>query len=217
MPVVNDEFNRTCVRLDVDPERSGIFTPGEITLHFTDADLAAFNACVARVAPGAPAFGAEQIAGAARRLARAVGSGNESRFIQIRMRRAGEIRALLRDADWTAEPALIARMQDLLGYLDGPVALVPQDVPGVGGLDRALLVDLAMEGLRAELDEYADYCRFRASEAERRAVPVESVGVGREQWALERGEELRLERLVRRMRSAGFAQPGAQADVFRVS
>lgn len=217
MPNVNDEFNRTCVRLDLDPERSGIFTGDEAELRFGDADLAAFNACAARVAPGTPEFSGEQIAGAARRLARAVGDGNESRFIQIRMRRAGEVRALLEDPDWDAEPALVARMQVLLAYLDGPVALVPAEIPRVGGLDRALLVDLAMEGLRAELDEYADFCRYRAGEAQRRGVSAGSLGVDRERWAQERSEELRLERLVRRMRGAGFAGAAAQADVFRVS
>lgn len=217
MPTVNDEFNRTCVRLDLDPERSGIFTPAEVTFSIAEADLAAFNAAAARVAPGAPPFNAEQIVGAARRLARAVGRGNESRFIQIRMRRAGEVRVLLNDRDWVASAHLVGRMRDLLAYLDGPVALVPMDVPAVGGLDRALLMDLALEALRAELDEYADFCRYRAGEAERRGVPVESIGLDRGQWAEERSEELRLERLVRRMRSVGFAPSGAPADVFRVS
>lgn len=216
MPTVNDEFNRTCVRLDLDPERSGIFTPGETTLHFSEDDLRAFNECAARIAPGTPALGAEQMAGAARRLARAVGAGNESRFIQIRLRRAGEIRAILKDPAWKVEPALVGAMQDLIGYLDGPTALVPMDVPAVGGLDRALLVDIAMESLRAELDEYADYCRYRAAEAERLSVPVQAVAIDRESWARQRSEELRLERLVRRG-GAGHARGGGQPEVFHVS
>ena len=215
MPIVNDEFNRTCVRLDLDPERSGIFTHDEVTLQFSDDDLRAFNQCVQRIAPGTPALGAEQLAAAARRLARAIGQGNESRFIQIRMRRAGEVRAILMDAGWAVDPALVGRMQDLIGYLDGPVALVPLDVPAVGGLDRALLVDMAMEGLRAELDEYADFCRYRAAEAQRLGVAVALVDIDRERWALERSEELRLERLVRHGGS-GYVR-GGQAEVFRVS
>jgi hypothetical protein len=215
MPTVNDEFNRTCVRLDLDPERSGIFTHDEVTLRFSEDDLRVFNQCAQRIAPGTPAVGAEQIAAAARRLARAIGQGNESRFIQIRMRRAGEVRAILMDAGWTVDPAVVGRMQDLVGYLDGPVALVPLDVPAVGGLDRALLVDMSLESLRAELDEYADFCRYRAAEAQRLGVPVALVDIDRERWTLERSEELRLERLVRRGGS-GYAKSG-QAEVFRVS
>jgi hypothetical protein len=216
MPTVNDEFNRTCVRLDLDPERSGIFTHDEVPLHFSEDDLRVFNECAARIAPGTPALGSEQIAGAARRLARAVGEGNQSRFIQIRMRRAGEIRAILGDAAWKIEPALVGPMQDLISYLDGPVALMPPDLPAVGGLDRALLVDIAMERLRPELDEYADFCRYRAAEAQRLGVPAESVAIDRESWSLERSEELRLERLVRRG-GASYARHSGQPEVFRVS
>lgn len=214
MPTVDDEFNRTCVRLDLDPERSAIFTHDEVTLQFSEDDLRVFNDCAARIAPGTPALGAEQIAAAARRLARAVGVGNQSRFLQIRMRRAGEIRAILMDAGWTVDPALAGRMQDLIGYIDGPVALVPLHLSTIGGLDRALLVDLAVESLRAELDEYADFCRYRAAEAQRIGVAVALVDIDRERWTLERSEELRLERLIRRGGS-GYAKSG-QGGVFRV-
>jgi hypothetical protein len=213
MPTVNDEFNRTCARLDLDAERSGIFSPGTAVLNFSAEDLRRFNDCAARVAPGTPALTADQIAGASRRLARAVGRGDGSRFIQTRMRRAGEIRAMLKDEQWTIDPALLGRMQNLIGYLDGPVALVPVDAPVVGGLDRALLVDLAMEGLRAELDEYADFCRYRAGEAERLGIPAATVDIDRARWVVERSEELRLERLVRRARGAARGNQGSGAGV----
>src|SRR6185312_14427791 len=56
MPTVNDDFNRTVTRLDLDPELSGVFTPGAVAaLRFDDAELMRFNGCVARVAPGMPA------------------------------------------------------------------------------------------------------------------------------------------------------------------
>lgn len=215
MPIVNDDFNRTCVRLDLDPERSGIFTPQAAALRFSDDDLRAFNRCAQRIAPGTPALGAAQITAAARRLARTIGVDNQSRFIEARMRRAGEVRAVLMDAGWSVDPAVVGTMQDLIGYLDGPVALVPVDAPAVGGLDRALLVDMAMERLRPELDEYADFCRYRAAEAQRLGLPVALVDIDRDRWTHARSEELRLERLVSRS-AAACAEP-AGADVFRVS
>lgn len=215
MPTVNDDFNRSCVRLDLGPGCSGIFTPQAAALRFSEDDLRAFNRCAERIAPGTPALGAEQIAAAARRLARSVGEGNEARFIQVRMRRAGEVRAVLMDAGWTVDSAVVDVMRDLIGYLDGPVALLPLDVPAVGGLDRALLVDLAMDRLRPELDEYADFCRYRAAEAQRLGIPVELVDIDRGRWTHARSEELRLERLVRRG-SAAYVVPGP-AEVFRVS
>lgn len=216
MPTVNDEFNRTCVRLDLDPERSAVFTPAAASLQFDADDLRAFNLCRERIAPGTPELGAEQIAGAARRLTRAVGMGNQARFIQSRMRRVGEVRAILKDSGWSVDSALAGRMQDLIGYIDGPVALVPLHLPTIGGLDRALLVDLAMESLRVELDEYADFCRYRAAEAQRLGVPQQLVDIDRERWMIERTEELRLERMIRRGGSSR-SRDGEQPGVFRVS
>lgn len=217
MPTVNDDFNRTVTRLDLDSELSGIFTPGaSANLRFAAADLARFNACVAQVAPGMPTLDGPQLAGAARRLSRAVGAGNESRFIQTRMRRVCEMRALLGDAQWTCEPQLRERMQAVVAYIDDAPGLVPDDVPGIGGLDDALLVDLAMESLRGELDEYADFCRYRASEAARQGTASEQVPMDRAEWSARRQEEILMERQLRRARGSSYASDEGGAALFRV-
>lgn len=217
MPTVNDDFNRTVARIDLDPERSGIFTPGVSAYSFTEADLARFNACVAAVSPSTPALDSRQIAAAARRLSRAVGGGNESRFIRSRLRRAGEMRALLRDPEWSCEQALQQRMATIVAYMEGGPGLVPDDVPVIGGLDDALLVDLAMETLRGELDEYADFCRYRVGEAARLGVAPSAVPINREAWRVERETELRMERLVRRARGTPYGKAGAAGGMFKVS
>ena len=217
MPTVNDDFNRTCSRLDLDGERSGIFTPGVSLFSFTEAALDRFNECAARVAPGTPPLAATQIAGAGRRLSRAVGSGRESRFIRTRLRRTGEMRALLADQAWECEPGLRERMRELVAYVDGAPGLIPDDVPVIGGLDHALLVDLAMEGLRGELDEYADFCRYRIGEAARQGIAPAEVAIDRAAWQVERAEELRLERHLRRVRDVSRAHGDGGAAVFKVS
>lgn len=217
MPTVNHDFNRTVTRLDLDSELSGVFTPGASAgLHFAAADLARFNACVARVAPGMPALGGRQVAGAARRLSRAVGVGNAARFIRTRLRRAYEMRALLDDAQWTCAPRLRERMQAVVDYLDDANGLIPDDVPVIGGLDGALLVDLAMESLRGELDEYADFCRYRATEAARLGVGLARVPLDRDMWSRHRREEVMMERQLRRTRAGSYAPDADATDLFRV-
>ena len=216
MPTVNPDFNRTVARLDLDAERSGIFTPGVSAVSFTEADLAHFNETAAKVAPGTPALDGLQIAGAARRLARAVGEGSQARFIQIRLRRAGEVRALLRDGAWKCDETLRQRMSDLVAYIDGTRRLIPDDVPAIGGLDAALLVDFAMEHLRAELDQYADFCRYRQGEAARLGVAPSDVPLDRASWEEARGEEIRLERQVRRVRESSYAGGAGHEEVFKV-
>lgn len=218
MPTVDYEFNRTCTRLDLDPGLSGVFTPAvAAALEFTQDDLRRFNDCVAAVAPGAPALDSTHIAGAARRLSRAVGPGNESRFIQTRLRRACEMRALLGDPSWTCLRGLRECMRVVVDYIDAGGGLVPDDTPLIGGLDDALMVDLAMEQLRGELDEYADFRRYRAAEADRLGVAPAQVALDRDAWRTRREEEVLMERQLRRLAEGTYVPAGGGASLFRVS
>src|SRR6476646_2783215 len=143
MPMYNFDFNRSVTNLNLSAARSGIFTPAIASLELREERLRRFNEVVQRVAPDKPAFNAGQIAGAARRVLRAAMKGQESTFIKVRMRRAGEIRA---------------------------------------ALDDAILVDAAMDTLRGELDDYADFCRYRVGEAARLGIPPDEVKTRRECW-----------------------------------
>src|SRR6185312_14739309 len=134
---------------------------------------------------------AEQIAGAARRVLRAAMKGQESAFIKARMRRAGKMRSALKDGQWSIPEPLRSKMHAIIEYLDDPSGLIPNDAAIVGQLDDAILVDIAMDSLRGELEDYADFCRFRWSEAAR--LQVTNVDTDRERWMAERQREKRLE------------------------
>jgi hypothetical protein len=216
MPVFNFDFNKSCTNLDMSAARSGIFTPGLSSLELKDNALTRFNAVVRRLDPEHAPFSADQIAGAARRVLRAATKGQESTFIKVRMRRAGEVRALLKDAQWQTTPPLAEQMRELVAYLDDNDALIPNDVPIVGLLDDAILVDVAMDALRSELDEYADFCRYRVAEAGRLDIAPAAVVTNREQWMLERQQERRLEQQLKRVRGAAYARSGAMEPAFRI-
>ncbi len=216
MPVFNFDFNRSCTRLDMSGEKSGIFTPGLSSLELKDTALKRFNQVVHALDPDHAGFNADQIAGAARRVLRAAAKGQESTFIKVRMRRAGEVRAALNDAQWAIGKDLRAKMSLLIDYLDREAnALIPNDLPFVGLLDDAILVDVAMNAVRDELDEYADFCRFRMAEAGSRDVAVSDVQTGREEWMAERMQERRLEQQLRRVRGQSYTR-GAMEQQFRI-
>jgi len=100
IPVFNFAFNRSVTNLDLRAGRLGIFTPGIERPDLREDALARVNELVRRVAPARPPFHADQIAGAARRVLRAAMKGQDSTFIKVRMRRAGENRAALNDVQW---------------------------------------------------------------------------------------------------------------------
>jgi len=215
MPTFNFDFNRSVTNLDMTAARSGIFTPGITSLDLHDEGMSRFNAIVKHLAPEHAPFGADQIAGAARRVLRAAMKGQESAFIKVRMRRACEMRSALKDPQWSIPAPLQAKMREIIAYIDDPSILIPNDVPTIGCLDDAILVDVAMDSLRGELEDYADFCRFRWSEAAR--LQVTEVETDLDQWLRERQRERRLELQLRRVRDTSYAAgAGAAGPVFRI-
>jgi len=215
MPTFNFDFNRSVTNIDVSAARSGIFMPGIASLDLRDDAMIRFNAIVQRLNPQHAPFSADQIAGAARRVLRAAMKGQESAFIKARMRRAGEMRSALKDKQWRIPEPLRGRMCEIIDYLDDKTSLIPNDVAVVGQLDDAILVDIAMDSVRGELEDYADFCRFRWSEAAR--LQITEVETDREQWMAERQREKRLELQLRRVRGTNYAGvSGSAGPVFRV-
>ena len=211
MPAYAFDFRRSCSNPDLRPERSGVFTVGIASLELDAESMQRFNTLVARLAPDHSPYTAEQIAGAARRVLRALTKGQESAFIKTRVRRVGELRAADADQRWSMDPALRADLRALLDYLDAPDGLIPNHLCGIGMLDDAILVDAAMPKFRAELDEYADFCRFcTAADASGDTTPID-----RAYWFAEREQEKRLEAQLRRVRESRYAQQNSTRG-FRV-
>lgn len=208
-------FNRSVTKLDLSPTHSGIFTPGIESIDITEGQLRRFNELARSLNEAMPALTAEQVAGVARRVLRTAATGGQSPFIASRLRRAAEMRALCAEPAWTPEPLPARRIRDLLAYLDDPNDLIRDEIPVIGRLDDALLVDIAMDTLRDEVEDYAEFRRYRFNEATLRGVTVEALDVDRTRWQIEREAELRLEKHLRRVHVSGYIATAAER-IFRV-
>ena len=142
---------RTC------PCSNRIVTPGIETINIKDEQVQRFNTLAHSMNDAMPPLTADQLAGVARRVLRTASMGGESPFIRSRLRRAAEMRRMITDAAWSMADQTSTRIRDLLAYLDDPNGLIPTNTPAIGRLDDALLVDIAMDSLRDELDSYADF------------------------------------------------------------
>jgi hypothetical protein len=209
------EPDRSVARLDLSPAHSGIFTPGIEAIDITEHGVRRFNAVAHSVNELMPALSADQLAGVARRVLRTATAGGESPFVRSRLRRAVELRTMALDAAWPLSETTARRVGDLLAYIDDPQGLIRDDVPFIGRLDDALLVDIAMDTLRPELDDYAEFRRYRDAEAMRLGESDASQTIDRAHWQRARDDELRLEQQLRRVRGTSYAT-GAAARVFRV-
>ena len=93
----------------------------------------------------------------------AVNAGMRVREVaDLKQARAESLRCMLDDADWPLSPQLRQRGIALLDYLHHFDDLIPDDVPVIGHLDDALLIELSGSEFEGEVRDYLDFCRFRS-------------------------------------------------------
>lgn len=85
-----------------------------------------------------------------------------------------------------------------LTYFADPEDLVPDNVPVLGFLDDAIMIELVQRLLQPEIEAYADFCVYRDGEAARRGE--EAGTLGRKEWL--EGRRAELQARMRQRRSA---------------
>ena len=100
---------------------------------------------------------------------------------------------MLGDQQWPLEAQERTDIVSALAYLYEPEDTIADDVPTLGLLDDAIVVELVLRELRHELQAYSEFCVFRAA-----AEELGSDEVTRDQWLAEKRHEL-FERMRRRM------------------
>ena len=155
------------------------------------------------------------IASAARRLLEAHAGHAVVPGIRQRRRCLQALRMLAREPGWSLAPDQARRIALLSGYDQGDQRLVPDGVPVIGGLDTAVLLDLAWPEVAAEAEAYLDFRRMRIEEALLRGLHPRDFRFGRDEWL----EASRAERaLIAHVRERGQQSyvPGAPPPLFVV-
>jgi uncharacterized membrane protein YkvA (DUF1232 family) len=135
--------------------------PLKIAFELSDADLEFFRGALRDVKTKIHSQEERAIIASASRLARQTAARPLSGFIQDRLKQLDTLIRMLEDAEWRLEGRHRERVLGALAYFAEPVDLIPDQIPGFGFLDDAIMVELVVQDLRPELDAYADFCRFR--------------------------------------------------------
>lgn len=128
-----------------------------------------------------------------------------------RLRRIEELRAMLDDSDWDAEPAVIARVLKLLSYIDRDDDLIADHEPMLGLLDDVLLIELAWPAFSGEAEEYRDFCAYRNDQH-----PAGTGEAQRSAWIRDRLAEIALWQHQLRVNDSHYAHSGDPPVRFRV-
>jgi hypothetical protein len=144
-------------------------------LNLADAAMLAFNFRLHEVHEQAPSVDADQLTSLARWL-QSVPADTAKATIELRLARAESLRRMLDDPDWSLPAGVAERGRCLLAGINSLDNLIPDELPVIGNLDEALLVELSWSEFAGEVQDYLHYRRFcrdanvRGSAAERRSA-----------------------------------------------
>lgn len=157
----------------------------------------------------------DAIASASRSLASDYAGHSRAPCIRQRRRCLQALRVLVQEPGWTLGPGQLDRIALLADYARGRDRLVPDAVPVIGGLDTAVLLDIAWPELADDVEAYFDFRRLRAEEALLRGERPRRFAFGRDEWMEARRAEAALRAHVALRGADSYLHPRAAA-LFRV-
>lgn len=173
-----------------------------ITFELSDADLKHFRLIMAEARKAAAGVKPEDIVEAAEGLLARVDGASIPAFAAQRVESLRNMIEMLKDHEWRLPKEDAKRVINALAYFCEPEDLIPDHIPGIGFLDDAIMIELAVRELRHEIDAYRDFCEYREKEQTRRGVKARTTDVTRDDWLAERRAQLQ-GRMRRRRKSRG--------------
>jgi uncharacterized membrane protein YkvA (DUF1232 family) len=144
----------------------------KLTIELSDRDLKHFRRELRRARESVGIADDEEILGAATELVAQLRRADLPDFVRARLAKLELLLAMMSDADWRLDDTERSPVLAALAYLCDPEDIIPDDIPGIGLLDDAVMIELAFRELRHEIDAYEDFCRYRKSLPKRNAAAL---------------------------------------------
>ena len=162
----------------------------EFNITIQDEDLPVFMDAMKRAEERASKKTAAQILEEAEKTFVTASAQKLPDFVSSRLASVENLIAMVRDAGWGLADEDRSRIVAALTYFADPEDLIPDNVPVLGFLDDAIMIDIVDTVLKPEIEAYADFCAFRDQEATRRGEDPAKVVLQREDWMEGRRAEL---------------------------
>jgi len=179
----------------------------EITFELSDDDLDHFRQVMLNARKNAGNMDEPTVIANARQLLHEVSHSNNSDFIRERMNRLETLIGMVVDKGWGLEDDDRERVLEALAYFSEPEDLIPDDIPGLGFLDDAIMIEMVARELKHEIQAYRDFCVFRAAESSR--LGQDAMELERSDWLEERRKQLHSR--MRRRRRTGKGGGGGKS------
>lgn len=183
----------------------------QITLELGDAELDYFRSVMRRVSILNESRTPEDVALAATREVDRLRATARSPFIRKRIERVARLIAMLQDAEWQLPDFERRRVLGALAYVAEAHDLVPDNVPVLGLLDDAIMLELVLRDVQPEIDAYEDFDAYRQEQRAAMNAGRKEHDVSRQDWLDSRREALHERMSERRLRD--LAWHGGEFDL----
>jgi len=184
----------------------------EITFELSEADLEYFRQVMLKAREKAGEMDESVVIKNARTLLVQVWQSDTSDFIRERMNRMETLIGMIVDKGWGLEKDDKWRVLEALAYFSEPEDLIPDDIPGLGFLDDAIMIEMVSRELKHEIQAYRDFCVFRAAESSR--LGQDAMELERSDWLEERRKQLHSRMRGRRRKGKGAGESKSPFSLF---
>jgi uncharacterized membrane protein YkvA (DUF1232 family) len=168
-----------------------------ITIELGDADLQHFIDAMQRAQQESKHLSPQQVSEAASRLLVEGHKVALPQFIAERLGKLDSMIAMVNDEGFSLPEEDKQRVLACLTYFANPQDIIPDNVPVLGFLDDAIMIELCVRELQHEIEAYEDFVEYRKQEAAAHGVDPATLKTQRVEWAEARRVEL-IDRMRRR-------------------
>ncbi|ESP94399.1 MULTISPECIES: YkvA family protein [Pseudoalteromonas] len=151
----------------------------QVNFELTDIDLEHFRTMMQSAIERSSHLSEEDIISKARELVQQMEGTNVPEFVRTRMMSLSALIDAVQDDEWQMPEDEKKEIMLSLAYFGEPEDIVPDNVPVLGYIDDAIMIELVLQDLSLDLKAYREFCGFRATEEARRG---EHAKVNRESW-----------------------------------
>ncbi|MGI9201681.1 MAG: YkvA family protein [Woeseiaceae bacterium] len=133
----------------------------QVSFELNDEDLEHFRLIMLHARDAAAGKSPEEIVTTANKLLDEIGALRTPGFIAERLQKLQQMMHMISDIEWRMPHEEVNRVLHALAYFAEPDDLIPDEIPGLGYLDDAIMIELVVRELGHELNAYDEFCAFR--------------------------------------------------------